>query len=79
MHNLKFESFFIFPPESLLNIMILLLYYVIDYFTLFIFIYVQGLKGLDVNGLCDSYCRVTLVPPSKKVFSKKIKKSAEKW
>ena len=27
----------------------------------------QGLLGLDVNGLCDSYCKVTLQPPTKTV------------
>lgn len=27
----------------------------------------KSLKGLDVNGLCDSYCKVTLQPPVKDV------------
>ena len=30
-------------------------------------IFFQGLKGLDMNGLCDSYCKITLVPSQPKV------------
>ena len=33
-------------------------------------IYFQKIRGIDINGLCDSYCKVTIVPQMGKVGSK---------
>ena len=30
-------------------------------------IYFQKIRGIDINGLCDSYCKVTIVPQMGKV------------
>ena len=29
--------------------------------------YFQKIRGIDINGLCDSYCKVTIVPQMGKV------------
>merc|ERR1719350_1743805 len=50
-----------------------LIYDVINLLLLVNIIRAKSLKGLDVNGLCDSYCKVTLQPPLQNVSQQRTR------